>query len=72
MNMLNDTSEMQSVKPRLWEMEPTPFFLQQMNWRKNDRNETHRFKETERANEYNVWALFGYRFEQPTVKYKIF
>lgn len=24
------------------------------------------------ANEYNVWALFGYRFEQPTVKYKIF
>lgn len=34
MNMLNDTSEMQSAKPRLWEVGQMTFYLQQSGMKK--------------------------------------
>lgn len=69
MDMLNDTSGMQSAKPTLWEMGPIPFFLQQINWRKNTEMKPTDLKRlSDIASEYNVWTLFGYRVEQTKCK----
>lgn len=74
MNMLNDTSEMQSAKPRLWEMGLIPFLLQQINEKKClTRDETHRFKETERQQMNTMCGpCLDTDLNKPAIKYKLF